>query len=57
MEEKDATEQILEIVKMVTDLGWSIAISGKDDDPVIGLIIGTDEYIDNILKYLPDASD
>ena len=56
MEEKDATEQIIEIVKMVTDLGWSILVSGKDEEPVTGLIIGTDEYIDNILKYLPDAS-
>ena len=56
MEEKDATEQIIEIVKMVTDLGWSILVSGKDEEPVTGLIIGTDEYIDNILKYLPDVT-
>ena len=31
-------------------LGWSIAIIQEDDEDVDGLVIGTDEYIDKILK-------
>ena len=38
------------IIKAVKRLGWDIVITGKDEDPVNGLIIGTKEYIDNILN-------
>jgi len=37
------------IIKAVKRLGWDIALTGKDEDLVNGLIIGTEEYIDKIL--------
>lgn len=52
------TEDEQKAVKMISDacklLGWQIAMQtpnpDKPDEQVDGLVIGTDEYINNILK-------
>ena len=33
------------------DMGWNIAISdkGSDDDDVVGMVLGTEEYVDDML--------
>jgi hypothetical protein len=31
------------------DMGWSLAIQGSDDEDVKGMIVGTDEYLEEIL--------
>ena len=39
----------------VKEMGWNIAIpDGRDDDQVVGLIVGTEEYIDAVLSHLPE---
>lgn len=45
-------EQIIaEIMDLVTQLGWNVAIPNTDDnEPVKGLIIGTDEFINSYVS-------
>jgi len=31
------------------DMGWSLAIQGSDDEDVKGMIVGTDEYLEEVL--------
>lgn len=54
MSEEELFDQLLEIV---FKLGWDIAVPKvDDDDDVPGLIIGTPEYLDDVLsgKFLDD---
>lgn len=38
------------LVASISIIGWDIVVKGKKDDRVEGLVIGTREYVDNILK-------
>lgn len=49
--EGEEIHPIIIISMAAMDMGWSMAIpSGDDDKEVEGMIVGTDEYIDSILK-------
>lgn len=57
-DKEEQAEDIFErLIQVVTELGWDVAIpdSGDDDAPVKGLIIGQSDYIDTILKHLPEG--
>ena len=42
-----------ELIEIVTELGWSMAIpKGDDNEEVPGLIVGSDEYLEEVLDKL-----
>lgn len=41
---------ILLVSMAALDMGWNIAIDGKDDDDVIGISIGTNEYLEKFFN-------
>lgn len=47
----DEIHPIILITMATRELNWNIAISnGDDDDDVLGMIIGTNEYINSVLQ-------
>lgn len=50
MEEKTQEELIMQIVDAAMALGWQLAFENNDDEDVRGLIVGTEDYISDILK-------
>lgn len=43
------------LVATIAQLGWTVALPElNDDDPVPGMIIGTNEYVGSIIDNLPD---
>lgn len=46
-----------EIIEIVGELGWQIAIpKGNDNDEVPGLIIGTEEYVKEVTEAVDGRS-
>ena len=46
-------ESLKKIVRIISKSDWGIAVpNGDDDDEVVGFIVGTDEYIKDILIKL-----
>ena len=49
--DRDIPDTYIALMDAIVELGWQIAIPfAKDDDIIEGMIIGTEEYIDNILN-------
>lgn len=43
------------LVATISQLGWSVALPDIDDEATVpGMIIGTENYIDAVLKHLPE---
>lgn len=56
--EGEELHPLMVVTLAALDMGWSLAVpDGKDDDEVQGMMIGTDEYINGILKYNDDDCD
>jgi hypothetical protein len=51
---KSKAKLVDHIADAARGLGWYIAIPSKDDDFVPGILIGTLEYIDDMIKNAPD---
>lgn len=50
MTEEEKYKLIADLSEIVAELGWCIAIAGREeDDTVAGLIIGTEDYIEAIV--------
>jgi hypothetical protein len=50
-EEGEAVPPIILVIMAAKEMGWNIAIpsTGNDDDEIQGMIIGTQEYVDDKL--------
>lgn len=45
-----------QLIKVIDQLGWSVAVpEGDDDEDVPGLIIGTQEYVSAVTDRLPEG--
>lgn len=50
MDRKRKIELINELCAIAEELNWSIAFEGDDDSECSGLIIGTEDYLKNVLE-------
>ena len=62
--DENSIHPVLLIAMAAMDMGWNMAIPNPKDDPdadLIGMIVGTQEYIDGVLKEddndLPDKEE
>ena len=55
----DPSNPIYRIIEAVKELGWHIAtpVTDNDEDLVVGMIIGIDEYVDLITGYVDELDD
>lgn len=52
-EEVNVTEELEKIITACRNLGWSIGIPNTAEDAVVtGMIIGTDEYLNEVIAKL-----
>ena len=50
-------DKVTQLLNLVGEFGWSIAVPNSGDENCPGLIIGQENYINDILQYLPDDMD
>ena len=48
--EGEEVHPIFVISMAAIDMGWGIAIPNEDDEEIQGMIVGTQEYVDGVLK-------
>ena len=53
LEESPEEDLFLTLVQIVKSMGWSVCIPNIEDDEMVpGMIIGTDEYVNDILNKI-----
>lgn len=50
----DFQELFKELVEVLSDLGWTIAVPITEDESMPGMVIGDKEYVKLILSKLPN---
>lgn len=55
METNEAKRELLfkQLIGIVEQLGWQVALAGvKPDEEILGLIVGTEKYVDDITEIV-----
>ena len=51
-QEETAIHPVLLIAMAALEMGWNLAIpNGNDDDELIGMAVGTEEYLNDLFKF------